>query len=161
MIKDLKDNLREYLKEKRIENMNERIEAIQTINPLTSEPYLESNYPKVRKLEDPIQSNLRAMENRNPSTNEHRQGLLKTLTDRLSLTNRALQYLRGELEIFKSISRNQINLNDNIIYCFDFDKLDKIISNKEIDYCNYNEKLTHNKYIIKFHSKKNLENKII
>ena len=36
-----------------------------------------------------------------------------------------------------------------------------LISNKEIDYCNYNEKLTHNKYIIKFHSKKNLENKII
>lgn len=97
MINDLK---KQIIKERRIESMNRRIEASQTINPVTGQQYLDFNYPKVRRLEDPIQAHLRAMEERNPSANEHKQGFLKDIGDRLSLIGRALEY-RELFHIFK------------------------------------------------------------
>ncbi|AJF62930.1 MAG: hypothetical protein QT11_C0001G0794 [archaeon GW2011_AR20] len=56
MVKDLR-----YAKERRIKDMNSRIESTQVINPLTGQPYLDDKYPKVRRLEDPIQTHLRMM----------------------------------------------------------------------------------------------------
>ena len=98
----MNDSKKILLEEKRIENMNNRVEATQTINPITGLEYLNFDYPKVGKFEDPIQAHLRAMEERNPSTSEHKQGLLKTLIDRLSFINRGLQYKKSdEIEIFK------------------------------------------------------------
>ena len=41
------------------------------------------------------------MEEKNPSTNEHKQRLLKTLIDRLSFIDRTLQYRKGDIALFK------------------------------------------------------------
>jgi len=98
---EAKEYFRNATKERRARNINNRKEATQTINPITGQLYLNFDYPKVGRLEDPIQAHLRAMEERNPSANEHRQVFLKTLIDRLSLIYRAFQYRNGEIGIFK------------------------------------------------------------
>ncbi len=110
------------------ESMNNRLEATQTINPITSQQYLKYTYmaiPEMGVLEDPIQAHLKAMEVRDPSTNEHRQGLLKNLADRLYLIDRALQYRRGESGIFKTSQWKSKGLYGNIIDYMDYNKVNK------------------------------------
>ncbi len=93
----------ESAKESRIRRINSRFEATQTINPVTGQPYLEEymNPTKVKRLEDPLQAHLRAMEERKPSANKHRRGLLENIAGRLSLIDRALQYKKGLILIYK------------------------------------------------------------
>ena len=90
---------------------------------------MDDKYPKVRKLEDPIQAHLRAMEDRNPSERNHKQGFLKNLADMLYFIDRALEY-RKEFHIFKiSPIKNEKDYR-NLYF---FNKLENIIikENKE------------------------------
>ena len=119
-------------KERRTDNINSRIEATQLINPITSKPYLDNKYPKfpkLRRLEDPIQAHLRTMEERNPSANEHKQGFFKSIGDRLSLIGRALQY-REYFHIFKVTDRYN---NKKPISLIKKDNLENIIKNYDFD----------------------------
>ena len=97
----MNDTKKVLLEEKRTKNMNTRVEATQTINPVTGLEYLNFDYPQCGRFEDPIQAHLRVMEEKNPSTNEHKQRLLKTLIDRLSFIDRTLQYRKGDIALFK------------------------------------------------------------
>lgn len=137
LIKIMKPYIEKSAKERRIDNINNRIEATQTINPITGEPYLDYNSPKVKRLEDPIQAHFRMMEERNPSSNEHKQGFLKDIACRLSLVDRALQYWT-DFHIFKTNPRdnNKKPLYDNIYKLIDESKLEdsikKIYSEKNL-----------------------------
>ena len=126
------------VKGKRIEEMNSRREATQTINPLTGKQYLAYEKPKSSRLEDPIQASLRAMEYRNPSLNKHKQGLLKNIADRLSLIDRSLRYKEVDY-----IPKNFNYIPKNFkLYEY----------NKYIDDKNYKDSLEEK--IIKYHTNK-------
>ncbi len=131
----MENTLKSFWKERRINNMNSRIEATQMINPITARPYLEQKYPKLRKLEDPIQAHLRQMEETNPSLKNHEKTLLGKLADRLSLIVRSLRYRNGEIEIFKVSPKYKFsNLKSTNLYYFD-DKIKNLeyISGKKIE----------------------------
>lgn len=123
--------------EKKIYSINSRREATQEINPITGKKvYIsndllnngigtfygsnQSNYKvKVGRFEDPIQAHLRVMEDLNPSSQLPETGLIKSIGDRFSLLNRALQYRNGSQHIWreskekfdKGFRKNIKNLN--------------------------------------------------
>lgn len=153
--------------EKREDALNKRKEATQLTNPTTGNPVYISNDLRdngsgvfygpnqidytvnVERFEDPIQAHLRAMEEREPSLNEHKQGCFsKQLGDRLTLVDRALQYRNGTQHIWRERKgERQIKFKVNILELKLFDssgleELNRTSKNKP----NYIEGLDLEKY---------------
>ena len=90
--------------------------------------YHDSSYPIFGRFSDPLQANLKRMEQKNLSANEHPQRFLQWLSGRLALLDRAFAYHNGEIEMWKHSEREEKGyLFDNIRELYSSNRIEDII----------------------------------